>query len=34
MTQVPKKENRSFLDKFEGRTNKVSKSGMQGALFS
>ena len=27
------KVTRSFLDKFEGRTNKVGKTGMKGVLF-
>lgn len=33
MTETNKNANRSFLDKFEGRTNKVGKLGVQAALI-
>jgi hypothetical protein len=32
MTEQNKNANRSFLDKFEGRTNKVGKLGVQAVL--
>ena len=33
MGEATKKGTRSFLEKFEGRTNKVSRNGLQGVLF-